>query len=211
MFAGMFAGIAARLAGSVLMQSPIGALLKGFWRLLGKIPWQVTAGIFLALALWLGFRWHGHEVHKTYQKGYNQARAEDRAALDELRRKLKTAGDNMATISHDQRSKNDAARHNIDAAAGSLSLQGPGAARCRREPAAAVPASAGRSQPPARPAGPAPDSVPSEDGADPLAAVPWGWLVGTGKQCDLDRAENIAWRNAYVGWVAEWEKLRARP
>jgi hypothetical protein len=197
------------LAESALMMSPIGGFLKGVWKLSGKVPWQIWAAIFAAIALWLGIRWHAHEVHKTFAAGYAQARSEDKAVLDNLRAQLAQAGLEMKRTSQEQRSKNDAANASIHSAADALRVQGPGAASCSRRPAAPVPAAPGQSQPASQPAGSAPAPMPAADGSDPLAAVSWRWLVGTGEQCDIERAENVSWRTAYQEWLATWERMRA--
>lgn len=79
----MFATIGTWLAESALMTSPAGPFLLGAGKLFKKIPWQVWAAIGLALALWLGVRWHTHEIHKikneAYQAGYVQAVADVKA------------------------------------------------------------------------------------------------------------------------------------
>lgn len=205
----MLTGIFAKIAWGVLW-GRVKANATHDWQSLPPKAKLALLAVAAAAALFFVHQHHAHKALKAADRaGYERARGEDEKVLADLRRKLAIASANMAKVSQDQRSRNDAANRDIVRAADALSVQGPGAAGCSRRPVAAVPAAAGRPQPPAQPVGAAAAAMPAENGADQLAGVPWRWLVGTGKQCDLERAENVAWRGAYQGWVAEWAKLRA--
>jgi hypothetical protein len=172
----------------------------GKW-LKANVPWQVWAAIALAIALWLGVRWHAHEVKKTWKAGYDAAKAEDREAAKNLEARINALTVEIAT---DERKKNDAAVNRISADADDLRLRGPGKAACPSLPK--PPAATGGLEPSAVSSRIAPAELPPDDGANPLAAVSWSWLVGTGKQCDLELAENVSWRNWYQRLTQIWPK-----
>jgi hypothetical protein len=154
-----------------------------------------------------GLLLHQHIAHKRLKAadaaGYARAVAEDAKVIAAMRARAQTAEANMSRISQESRVKNDTDNRNINAAAAVIVRSGPGAASCRRVGNPAVPASssghvAGNSAP-----GPAAAPVLADNG---LAAVPWDWLVNTGREADLDRAEALAWRDWYKREAAEWEK-----
>jgi hypothetical protein len=177
-----------------------------------RIPPKVKL-VLLALALaFAAFLLHQHVAHKALkaadQAGYNRRASEDAAALVELQRRVRTAEANGTAIATDTRSKNDASNSAINAHADALSMRGPGAARCRQVSNPVVPAASSEHGAGSdRPADAAGGSVPAGDGQSNLAAVPFDWLVNRARQCDLDRAENLSWRDWYVRESAEWQKL----
>jgi hypothetical protein len=105
----MLAAIGARLAASVLMQSPIGGFIRGAGRLLRKVPWQVWAALALALAVFIGVKIHNHKVsafgterfNSGFTAGYAKAKADAAKAVHEVETKGRT-------MAHEVRSKNDA-------------------------------------------------------------------------------------------------------
>lgn len=172
---------------------------KSLWQ---AIPNWLKLFVLIA-ALLFAHQWYAHRQLKAADAaGYKRGQADLSETIKNLQARL-AASD--AAIAADERKKNDAKVITIAAAAGSLSLHGPGKATCPRPVAVSA-----ASREPVAPAGagsPAPTAVPSENGDDALAAVPWRWLVGTGEQCDLERAENVAWRNDYARRYAEWVKV----
>jgi hypothetical protein len=164
----------------------------------GSIPWQFWALLALVVALWLGIRWHAHEIEQTWQSGYDAGYAK----AQEEQRQLAAAVDKRSTqISNSERSKNDEAVRNIHDSADAISMRGPGKAGANCPSLAAAPSGP---EPATEQPSPATASLPPEDREDPLATVSWRWLVGTGKQCDLERAENVSWRNWYQAQAKSW-------
>jgi uncharacterized membrane protein len=200
----MIAGIAAWLARSALMQSPIG----GFLKLVPARAWKALAIVAVLIAL---FFWHQHAMHKALKAadhaGYERRADEEAKALARFTAKVDEYTRATDKIAREARTRNDQQALDIRRAGDALSVRGPGKARTGRP--AAVPASSGEHGTASGNApGPAATVVPASDGQDEFAAVPWSWLVGTGTQCDLDAAEVIEWRGWYQRQVAEWEKLR---
>lgn len=188
-------------------------LIPGALRLIPKWVW-----ILLAVALlWrVAVSWHEHRAHAAIAAAEKRGEAKANAAwqqrfdamrarADETRRRAEAAS---AKISKDVRRKNDQDNRDSAARARALSLSGPGAARCRPVDHPGLSGGAGRYVAPGgRPDAPGPQ-VPADD----RAAVPWGWLVDRARQCDLNRAEALSWREADRRQRAEWEKLRdAKP
>lgn len=158
---------------------------------------------------------HQHYAHAALkaadQAGYDRRASEDVKVLADLRRDVAVADAQVKAIAAKERKTNDEANARIAADAGTLLVHGPGkaaAANCRPVSDPGVSAVSGGPQPPANAANDAGAILPGGDGPTDRAVVPWGWLVGRAKECDLDRAEAVAWRNAHAGDAAAWERLR---
>jgi hypothetical protein len=208
---GLVAGIGARLAGSLILGKAKAVAGKGVG-ILTRIPkpvWEAVAVIGYLVALIALHQHYANAALKAAdQAGYERRASEDAAALIELRNRAHTAETNGKAISQDERSKNDAQVADIHRTADAIRLRGPGAASSGRVDHPALPAASGEPQPAPGASGAAADPVPAADGPDPLAVVSWRWLVGTGEQCDIERAENVSWRGWYVRQSAEWAKLK---
>lgn len=197
---------------SALMTSPAGPFVLGAGSLFKKIPWQVWAAIGIAFALWIGIKWHKHEVHKTWQAGYNQAVADIKAKaakqITELK-DLKTTGDakNVA-INEGVKKSHDVQNAHIDSNLADLlgglrRTQGrvggdagrglPDFAGSAGSNGASSPVDDGLAQDPAAQGG-------SAAGDDTLVAVPAKGLYVRAAQCDRDYVALTGWEDAYQGW-----------
>lgn len=169
---------------------------------------KLWGGVFL-LAL-AAFFVHQHIVKKALADakyaGYTQARNEDLQEIVMLRAQVSAVQVQMNSMAESLRSANDAANATTSRTAADLSLRGPGASSCRRISDPKPAAITSRSQPANQPAADAARPVlPADDG---LAGVPWNWLVGRGKQCDLDSTEALAWRSWYQQLVQYFNNLK---
>lgn len=208
MFAGLFASIGAKLAASFLGQK-----VKQGAGLLSEIPqpvWEALTVVGYVLAF-VALHWHYEKaaLKAADERGYERRASEDADALVELQKRARGAEALATQISQATRTKNDADNASIHAAAGSLLAHGPGAARCGLVGHSVVPAASG--EPRAvdhQPTDATGALLPGDDGQANLAAVPWNWLVGRSEQCDLDRAEALAWRDWYMRQAAAWERLK---
>lgn len=179
--------IAAWLAKSVLMQSPIGAFLK-------RVPGRVWLLIALAVGAYLlgsyAVRKHQAAVYRTYKAGYDEGH---RVALADVRRAQAQADAKAATINSNLRKINDETNRVIARAADDLRLHGPGKATCPGFPAPSSPASGhvaadrGADAPVA--------TVPNPGGAV-LIAVPFNDLILFAEQHDRLRSEALTWRES---------------
>lgn len=189
---------------TALMTSPVGGFLKA-------VPRWVWIAIAIGLALLGAYLWHQHAAGKALkaadQAGYDRAKAEDAAALKQLREKAAQATGAGRAIADDTRSKNDETNRAVRADAADLLLRGPGASRCRPVGNPAVPATGGQPQPAPAATDAARALLSVDDRLTDGAVVPWRWLVARAEASDLDRAEVIAWRNWYQRQAAEWKKL----
>jgi hypothetical protein len=200
---------------SALMTSPAGSVILGAGKLLKKTPWQVWAAIGIALALWVGVKWHKHEVHKTWQAGYNQAVADIRAAEAKKiapLKQLKTTGDakNVA-VNEGVKKVHDAQTSHIDSNLADLLgvlERPPGGAGS--DPGRGVSDAAG-SAGPGRAQAPVDDGLAQELAAqsggasDVLIAVPAKQLYVRSAQCDRDYVALTAWEDAYGGWYRNYQ------
>jgi hypothetical protein len=186
-------GIAARLAGA-------GGMLR-------RVPWQAWAALAVIIAIGLGAWWHGHKVKSAFaaaeRRGEERAYTRVAAQALEIKRKADAAS---LKISTDLRNQNDVEARNIARTADDLRLRGPGKAACPGR--SGLPAAAGGPQPTGRAADAAGDPLPADGG---FAAVPWGWLVDRGEQCDLNRAEVISWRAWHQQQSTAWRALQSEP
>lgn len=202
----MIGTVASFVAKSALMQSPVGAFLR--W--VPAWAWKALAIVAVLLGFYL---WHGHAVTKALsaadKAGYERRAAEDAKALVELLQRARTAEATAAAISADERKKNDEASRAVRSSAADLSMRGPGASSADRrcESRSGLSAPAGGPQPSVDAGNVAGALLSVDDRLAERADVPWRWLVARAEQCDLDRAEVIAWRNNYQRQAAEWKKL----
>lgn len=171
------------IAAAALKLSPVGKFLKA-------IPWQVWAAIGLAIALWLGVRWHNGQVNDAFKRGEQAAYAAVEKKALELQAKANVIADKI-------RSKSDENARRISADADVIRVSGPGKARC-----SPVPAPASRREEAGGQGNAAGPEVPTDD----RAAVPWQWLVQRAEQCDLNRNEVLAWREWYQRVQEAWSK-----
>lgn len=189
----MMALIATFLGNSVLMQSPLGPILKRFWK-----------PLLIGLAILAAFLWHQHIAHQAIDAAVKRGEARAYANVAKQAHDLAAKADAMnSKIAAAMREKNREENARIAATADALRLRGPGAARCAA--VAGIPRAPGRHDPSGWFGDVAGSPMPAEDSA----AVPWGWLVGRAEEHDLDRAEVLAWRDWYVRFSAEWDKWNA--
>jgi hypothetical protein len=184
-------------------------LAKIVYRMFPPRVWlAVGAVIFVCILAFL----HGQQVGRALSK----ARAEGAAAADARWQKLYTdqrdsalawkqkAESEQTNITNVIRESHDEEIRRIDNVADALRLRGPGkAVACTGQvDHAGVPASA---------SGPGasswkPDASGPDLPAEQWAAVPWQWLVQRAQQCDLNRAEALAWRE----WHSKQSMLRQK-
>ena len=151
----------------------------------------------IGLALLILFLWHRAEVRASYREGEREganaayARVEDKA--------LKIAAEAVA-VTAKIRSKTDEQSRAIVRDAAVIRVSGPGRAACP----VATPARTSGPVEADRPADVAAPVLPTED----RAAVPWTWLVDQAEQCDLNRAEALAWREQRAEQVKAYEAER---
>ena len=207
----MFELIGGWLMKSALMTSPAGPFILGAGKLFKKIPWQVWAAIAAAFALWIGVKWHKHEVRKTWQAGYNRAVADIKAKEAKViapLKQAKTEGDakNVA-VNEGVRKDHDVQNAHIDSNLADLLgvlERTPGGAGS--DAGRGVPDAAGRTGSERAPS-PADDGLAQEPaaqgaaaGGDVLIAVPAKQLYVRAAQCDRDYTALTAWEDAYQGW-----------
>lgn len=148
------------------------------------VPRWIFALVALAALVGGAVLFHSRAVHnlssESYKRGEDDQKARDKAMIVKLNAELAAATSKL-------KDKTDVEMRTVYVAAERERVLGPGKAGlwC---PDPAGPAG-GRDAPAAE----------RDDGGYRLpspdrAAVPWGWLVSRAQQCDLDRAEVIAWR-----------------
>lgn len=166
--------------------------------------------VIAAIALFFVHQWYaGRQLKAADHAGYQRAKDEDAKAAAAAKARAVTVTINGARIAQETRTTNDKENLSIHAAAGSLSVRGPGASRCRPVGDPALPAARGGNGTAPSLADASASAMPVPDGESDLSAVPWTWLVARAEESDLDRAEVIAWRDWYKRESAEWDKLRA--
>lgn len=196
----MIAALAGFAARSVLMQSPVGAIVRA-------VPRKLWIALAIAAVLLAAFLWHQHRAHAAIAAA--EMRGEQRAYArieTEARALERKANDLGRKISNRIRSKTDEDNRRIAGTADTLRVRGPGQATCPG--GARVPAGAGRPQSPGGQPDAAGPQMPADELAAVQAAVPWPWLVDRAEQCDLNLTEVTAWRSWYVQQSAAWDKLR---
>jgi hypothetical protein len=180
---------------------------------LNRVPtpvWEaVTVVAYLAAFVGLHQHYANAALKAADTAGYQRRANEDAKALIELRQRAATAEATGKAIAQDTRSTNDATNRSIASDTSALLVRGPGASRSRCVGNPTVPAASGEPVTPAHPADDAGNLLPGGDGTAERADVPWRWLVGRAGQCDLDRAENVAWRDWYARQSAAWLTLKA--
>lgn len=179
----------------------IGAKILGFF---GGLPRWVYIALAVAALIGAGTYAHHRAVKSAYAAAYNQGVTDERARAEAANRKLAT---HQAAITAPIRKKNDETNTRIAGDANDLRLRGPGKAAVSRP----APSATGQPGAAAQPSGASSAPVPAADGSDPLATVSWRWLVGTGEQCDLERAENISWRDWYAQQTAAEQAAHLQP
>jgi hypothetical protein len=206
-----FPSIAAWVAKSALMSSPVGAFLK-------RIPRQVWIALAIAAALVAAFLWHQHAMHKAlkqaHDSGYAQARSEDQAAIDKARAaardwKLKADQANETIHKkeqalHDQTVANnhalaDALRMRVHANAAAQSVGGS-----RTTMSGAASAADRQGRPDAR------TDARVVAQADPLVCVPAGRLIDYAEQADNDHDALIRTEDAWKQYEANQPKVKPR-
>lgn len=226
MSAGLGLGIAEWLGKSALMTSPAGGFIRAAGGLFKKIPWQVWAAIAVVIALWIGVKWHAHEVHKTYQAGYQQAVADIKAKEAKLVAPLETAkqvADAKIDVGTEGVRKNaQDQNHRVDVnIADLLSMYTPAGGGSGHAVDGVHQANVGTGAQPADARaddGRAPqDSSGAEaGGAEPTITVPAKWLITRAGVCDRDYIAVKAWEQgyavyyaAYTEWLAKTQKAAA--
>lgn len=200
----MFALIGGFLAKSALMSSPIGGFLKA-------IPRQVWIALAIAATVLAVVLWYNHQIHAAYDRGHKEGVAAENARLakraEALTAQIRKKGEDLAAHI---RSKNREANDRSNALAAGLVRDGPGRAayRCPANSAAAS-----GYQPRLGNGDVAASGVPTGDRLpvevpDPLAVVPWGWLVSKSQSCDLNLHDNQAWNEWYRKLIAMWPKAK---
>lgn len=196
------------------------AVLGGVGSFFGKVPrwaWIALAIVVLFAGLII---WHQAKARAAIAAARAQQKVVDdtawQAAFDRERQAATewrhAAELNAAAISNRTRTNNDETNSHIDAGANDLLLRGPGKAAACVGPVdhSVVPTAGG--QPGAgdhRPPDGTGTVLPGDDGGAQRAVVPWNWLVGRARQCDLDRAEAVTWRDWYQQQAKAWEGARS--
>jgi hypothetical protein len=182
----------------------LGARLLPVRAFFGSIPRWAYIALAIVLAGLTGVLVHQHYAHKAIaaaeQRGEARAYANVARQAQELASKANALNAGIAAAFKEKNREENA---RIAAAADTLRLRGPGAARCAA--VAGVSASASGSVA----AGGKPDAAGPQVPPDDRAVVPWGWLVGRAEQADLNRAEVVAWRDWYQRFAAEWTKWQS--
>jgi hypothetical protein len=189
----MIAWIGAFLAKSVLMQSPIGKLLKNV-----PVPvWKVLAIAAAILGLVL---LHQHVAHKAIADAKAEQKAADDAAfvrqLAQARAealnwkgRAEQAGQAIAKLNKE---KHDAETRSHAVAAQSLLVRGPRAAAGHCGPVDRTGPGAGSDR--HDDAASNPDAAGSQMPAGNWALVPWDWLVSRALEHDDLLSEALTWR-----------------
>jgi hypothetical protein len=188
----MIAMLAGWLAESALMKSPLGPLLKRFWK-----PLAIGLAILAALLL------HQHAAHKAIADAEKRGAEAAYASLEKKALELKAKADTLnASIAAKLKERNDAKMDSVRRDADALRLSGPGKALCRSAGLSAAPGGHVAADRDADASGP---PMPAEDSA----AVPWPWLVDRAEEHDAYRLEALAWREWWARFDAEWKKYQA--
>lgn len=156
--------------------------LPGVFRLVPREVWYVLA----AAILFAGARgWYHGKLDDAEKRG--EARAY--AAVEQKARSIQAKSEALAAKLREQ---NDETNRRIDGDARTVLVRGPGKAAC---PAAR---SEAPRQPlaPGRPADAAVDRVPYPEWQQ-LIGLPFAGAVEFARQCDLNRAEVLTWRDNY--------------
>lgn len=196
------------LAKSALMMSPVGAYIRAAGGLISKIPWQVWVAIGAALVLWLGVRWHAHEVKKTYRSGYDQAvadiKAQEAAKVAPLKEAKAVADAKNAVTNEQVRKIHDAQNAHIDSNLADLLGMYAAAEHQANAGSSAVlhgpPGATGSIRAEASANDRLAEVATDRPSDELLVAVPAKQLAVRAAICDRDYAALTAWENAYLGW-----------
>jgi hypothetical protein len=185
-------------AKSALMTSPLGGLLKRFWK-----PLAIVAA---AVALFL---LHQHFVHKFRDKVVNDVNKAWQTKLDAehaaaVAWKHKYDLSNAA-MAQEIRKRHEETLRSDAVLANDLRVRGPGAARCGQGDHPITTAGAGGRDAGRGQAGAAVAAVPDQERVD-LIGLPFTGTINAGQQCDGNRSEVISWREFYRKLVATWPK-----
>jgi hypothetical protein len=194
------------LAKSALMTSPFGTFLK-------KIPWQVWAVIATIILLYVGVKWHDHEVKKTYQAGYDQALADVKAEAAKViapLKEAKTTGDaTVAAVNEGVKKNHDTQSAHIDSnVADLLSMYQTGGRSSSVAERGVHDASGSAGGQPA--AAPANDGLAQAAGDRPTITVDAQQLITRAGICDRDYIALTAWEDAYAGWRQAYDDWAAK-
>jgi hypothetical protein len=183
----------------------LGARLLGFDKKVFAAAQKLPSWVWIALAviavLVAGYFIHRHEIREFRTSVQRAQMAADNdfwkkklaaAHADALSWKQKAEA-KAASISNQERTRDEEAIRNHAAAAGDLSLRGPGAAASHCGPIdhpeqGAGPGGHGQATAIANAAG-------SEMSSGDWALVPWSWLVQRAQEHDDGLSENVAWRS----------------
>lgn len=189
--------IAAWLARSALMQSPIG----GFLKMIPRWVWLVVAGVLIALGVYL---WFNAKLDAAYDRGHKDGETKAYARVTKKAQEIETKANALNRgIVNVIRSKNDEANGRSNAVADSLLVRGPGKATCPG--GAGVSGLPGEHQPPAGPADAAVGRVPYPEWQQ-LIAMPFSPTIEFAREHDLNRNEVISCRAAWKQLSEAWPK-----
>jgi hypothetical protein len=211
MFAGLFASIGAKLAATFIGQKVKDG--AGFLASVPKPVWEGFTVVAYVLALLFLHQHYANAALKAADAaGYQRRADEDAKAIVELAAKVRTTDAQLAAIATNQRNHADEENRRTNADADALLVRGPGKATapvCGGPVAnSRVPAAASGPQPANRTAQDTGALLPGGDGQADRTIVSWRWLVGTIRQCDLDRTEALSWRNDYQARAKVWAQLK---
>lgn len=183
------------LAPLALKFAPIGRFLK-------SIPTRVWIGLAILLAIGSLIWWHKDQVSDARKEGFTAGVKYEGDRITKRAEEIRAKADALTgKITNKLKEQNDAQNRAIARSADDLRLSGPGKAACRGNPG--IPTSPSRPVSTSGQGDAARPEMPSGDSA----AVPWGWLVGSAEQCDLNRAEVLSWREWHRQQSEAWKKL----
>lgn len=191
------APMAAKIAGTAFMKSPIGGFLKRHWKLILLV-------IVIGIVIWRALAWHAGKVEafgdERFKAGYEQARTDAKAAQVEV--------DNRgAEIAAEERRKHDEEDRRIATAYDALRLRGAGKAACTNS--AFLPAASGGHD----------QAGGSADGAvadlhnqqwQPLVGLPLAPTLDFGEQHDSFRNEALSWRSWHFRFTVLWAEYQRK-
>lgn len=164
-----------------------------------RAPWWVWLILGGAILSFVGGCVHQHDVKKfgdeRFAAGRKAADADWQKAFDKMHQVAKAwkeqTDEKNIQLTQKIREAADASMRADAAGYDNLRLHGSGKASCSGHvDHPGVAAGAGGHQSTSGGSGTPAAGLPPED----WAAVPWGWLLGVGQQCDANRTEVLAWR-----------------
>jgi hypothetical protein len=207
---------AAGLAASIGARAIAGKAVANAKRAWTAIPPKVKlalAGVVLVVLLALVHQHYAHKALKAadeagYARGVKVYERALHIVHQRAARRRQAQETVAADISKQVRNRYDEQARSIAAGADALRVRGPGAARCGPLDHSGLPAGAGGHASPAGPGDDAVPQVPDRDRAE-LIAMPFAGAVGFAEQHDLNRAEDLAWREWYDRQFKAWEQFRS--